>query len=150
MKRLLPILLVVVLFATSCSTSFRTMREPSVLFELTGDDFVLSEETATGSATVVKVFGIDWTRLFNSEIASFNAPIVGLDGLIKGAENYAIYELMQNNPGYDFVMYPQVTKVTKGLPFLYEKVDVTVKARMGKLVDKKGCCKHEGKKECKK
>ena len=60
---------------------------------------------------------------------------------MKGAEQYAIYDLMKKNPGYDFVMYPQVTKTYKQFPLLYRKVDVTVKARMGKLVNQKGCCK---------
>lgn len=145
MKRLLPILLFVVLFATSCSSTFKTMREPNVRFELTGHDYVLSDEAVTGEATVVYVFGIDWAHLFGGKTADFDAPIFGLSDMLRGAETYAIYDLMQKNPGYDFVMYPQVTKKATGFPIIYKKIDVEVKARMGKLknVD---CCK----KECKK
>lgn len=147
MKKLLPILLVVMLFATSCSHTFRTMREPSVLFELTGKDYVLADEAVTGEATVVYVLGIDWKRIFShTDRAEFNAPVVGLENIVRGAEQYAIYDLMQKNPGYDFVMYPQVTKSYKGFPILYKKVNVQVKARMGKLVNQNGCCN----KECKK
>jgi len=146
MKKLLPILLVVMLFATSCSSSFKSMREPNVRFELTGHDYVLSDEAVSGEATVVYVFGIDWAHLFGGETADFNAPIFGLSEILKGAESYAIYDLMQKNPGYDFVMYPQVSKTSKGFPVIYKKVNVEVKARMGKLVNQNGCCK----KECKK
>ena len=145
MKRLLPILLVVVLFATSCSSTFRTMREPNVRFELTGHDYILSDEAVTGKATVVYVLGIDWAHLFGGKTGDFDAPIFGLSDMIKGAETYAIYDLMQKNPGYDFVMYPQITKTAKGFPIFYKKIDVEVKARMGKLKSA-DCCK----KECKK
>jgi len=145
MKKLLPILLVVMLFATSCSSTFKTMREPNVRFELTGHDYVLSDEAVTGEATVVYVFGIDWAHLFGGKTADFDAPIFGLSDMLKGAETYAIYDLMQKNPGYDFVMYPQVTKKATGFPVIYKKIDVEVKARMGKLKNA-DCCK----KECKK
>lgn len=145
MKRLLPILLFVVLLATSCSSTFKTMREPNVRFELTGHDYVLSDEAVTGEATVVYVFGIDWAHLFGGKTADFDAPIFGLSDMLRGAETYAIYDLMQKNPGYDFVMYPQVTKKATGFPIIYKKIDVEVKARMGKLKNA-DCCK----KECKK
>lgn len=141
MKRLLPILVLVVLFASSCSSTYRTMREPNVRFELTGHDYILSDEAVSGEATVVYVFGIDWAHLFNSKTADFDAPIFGLTDMIKGAETYAIYDMMQKNPGYDFVMYPQITKKASGFPFIYKKVDVEVKARMGKLKNAKECCK---------
>lgn len=141
MKRLLPILILTVMLASSCSTTFRTMREPSVLFELTGRDYVLSDEAATGEASVLYVFGIDWKRIFShTDRAEFDAPIVGLENIVKGAEQYAIYDLMEKNPGYDFVMYPQVTKKYKRFPLIYSRVNVTVKARMGKLVNQKECC----------
>ena len=139
MKRLLPILLVVLL-ASSCSATYRTMREPNVRFELTGHDYVLSDEAVTGQATVVYVFGIDWAHLFGGKTGAINAPIFGLSDIISGAETYAIYDLMQKNPGYDFVMYPQVTKTIKGFPLIFNKVNVEVKARMGKL-KKAECCK---------
>ena len=141
MKRILPILILTVVLASSCSTTYRTMREPNVHFELTGHDYILSDEAVTGEATVLYVFGIDWKRLFShTDRADFDAPIVGLENIVKGAEQYAIYDLMEKNPGYDFVMYPQVTKSYKQFPLIYRKVNVTVKARMGKLVNRKECC----------
>jgi hypothetical protein len=142
MKRFLPILILTVVLASSCSTTFRTMREPNVRFELTGHDYELSDDAVTGEASVLYVFGIDWKRIFShTDRAEFDAPIVGLENIVKGAEQYAIYDLMEKNPGYDFVMYPQVTKTYKRFPLIYSRVNVTVKARMGKLVNHKECCK---------
>ena len=146
MKRFIPILLAVVLFATSCSSTFKTMREPNVRFELTGHDYILSDEAVTGNATVVYVLGIDWAHLFKSKTADFDAPIIGLADILKGAETYAINDMMEKNPGYDFVMYPQVTKKNTGFPIIFKKVEVEVKARMGKLKSQKDCCKGECKK----
>jgi len=145
MKRLLPILVLVVLFASSCSSTYRTMREPNVRFELTGHDYILSDEAVTGEASVLYILGIDWEHLFGGKTADFNAPIFGLSEIISGPESYAIYDLMQKNPGYDFVMYPQVKKTSKSFPLIYKRVNVEVKARMGKLKNA-DCCK----KECKK
>ncbi|MBP5505098.1 MAG: hypothetical protein J6X89_03235 [Bacteroidales bacterium] len=143
MKRLLPVLVLAVLLASSCSTTYRTMREPNVRFELTGHDYVLSEEAVTGEATVLYVLGIDWKHLFglHDNRGEINAPVMGLSSIIKGAETYAIADLIANNPGYDFVMYPQITKKYSRFPLLYSKITVTVKARMGKLVSPKECCK---------
>jgi len=134
MKRLLPILILVVLFATSCSTTFRTMREPNVRFELTGEDYTISDEAVSGEATVVYVLGIDWKRLFGrADRADFNTPVMGTFNIIRGAETYAIFDLMEKNPGYDFVMYPQVTKESYRVFPFYKRVKVNVKARLGKL-----------------
>ena len=134
MKRIILILAITVLFASSCSTTFRTMREPNVRFELTGEDYTLSEEAVTGEATVLYVLGIDWKRLFGrTDRADINTPVMGTLDIIKGAETYALFDLMEKNPGYDFVMYPQITKeYNRFIPF-YSKVKVTIKARMGKL-----------------
>ncbi|MBQ7253197.1 MAG: hypothetical protein IJS30_00795 [Bacteroidales bacterium] len=145
MKRLIPILVLVVLFASSCSSTYRTMREPNVRFELTGHDYTLSEEAVTGESSVLYVLGIDWAHLFRSKTADVNAPIFGLSETLKTAESYALYDMMQKNPGYDFVMYPQITKTSKGFPVLFKRVNVEVKARLGKLKNA-DCCK----KECKK
>ena len=123
------------------------MREPNVRFELNSADYVLSEPV-TGEASTVFVFGIDWARLFGGKVADVNTPVMGLSAIIRGSESYALYDLMVNNPGYDFVMCPQfVKKSTHFYPF-YSKISVKVTARMGKLVNhaKAPCCPPEHKK----
>lgn len=137
MKKSLFILLLAVLglAATSCSTTYQTMKEPSVYFELNSGDYILSDQV-TGEATVTKVFNVDWARLFNEKMGSFKAPIVGLNLKLNNDVLYAIYDLFEKYPGYDFVLYPQVTTVTEGLPGIYVNSTIKVTARLGKLKKK--------------
>ena len=128
------LLAVLALTVTSCSATLQSMREPVVRFELNSSDYTLSEPV-TGEATVTKVFNIDWSRLFNKKAGSVGTPIIGLTtaGIPSMDIQYAVFDLMEKNPGYDFVMYPQVVVVTNGVPFLYENSTIKVTARLGKL-----------------
>lgn len=137
MKKSLFLLLLAVLAlaATSCSTTFQSMKEPTVYFELNSGDYVLSDQV-TGEATVAKVFNIDWARLFNQKMGSFKAPVVGLNVNLNNDSLYAIYDLFEKNPGWDFVLYPQVITTTEGIPGLYTNTTVKVTARLGKLKKK--------------
>ena len=134
MKKSFFILLLAVIgfTATSCSSTFQSMKEASSYIELTANDYTLSDQF-TGEATVTKVFNVDWMRLFNKKIGSFNAHIVGLNIRINNDAVYAIYDLMEKHPGYDFVMYPQFTTYTEGVPGLYSNTTGKVTARLGKL-----------------
>ena len=105
--RFLLILAVAMLAFTSCTSLTRTMREPNVRIELNADDMILSEPV-TGTATVIRVFGIDWKRLLKAEGAYATAPIMGLTPeLLPEGSSQAIYDMLEKNPGWDFVMYPQ-------------------------------------------
>ena len=132
-KSFIVILLAVVAFvATSCSASTKTMREPNVRFELTSNDYVLSD-VVYGEARVVRVLGIDWARLFTvkSGFIENNASIIGV--ILTSDEVYALYDLLEKNPGYDFVMYPQTTVVTTGVSGIYTNTNVKISARLAKL-----------------
>lgn len=133
MKRIVYLLLALAaLTLTSCGSAYRTMREPNVRFELNSNDYILSDQV-TGEATVTRIFGIDWARLFGSKTADVTASLMG--GLVATDASYAIYDLLQKNPGYDFVMYPQVEKQSKGFLHIVETTKVKVTARLGKLKD---------------
>lgn len=137
--RFLLILGVAMLAFSSCTTLSRSMREPNVRIELNADDMILSEPVS-GTATVVRVFGIDWKRLFKGEYASSMAPIMGITPeLLPEGSSQAIYDMLEKNPGWDFVMYPQ-TKSERysvlGLGLLYSETETTVTARLGKLKQK--------------
>ena len=143
MKKILLIALVVfsAFMTTSCSSYYRSMKEPNVRFELNSHDYTLSEPVQ-GEGYALYILGIDWERLFGRKVAATNTPVMGLTSILKGAESYALFDLMAKNPGYDFVMCPQfVQKDTHFYPF-YQKVTVTVTARLGKLIDhsKAPCC----------
>jgi len=130
---------------SSCTTLKHSMREANVVLELTKSDFSLSQ-MVTADATCTKIFGIDFARLQNSKtgvleggalsIPLASIPVIGTFVADKTA-NYALYELMNSNPGYDVVFYPQFeTKVVKpffGLGFLTKITTVKTTARLGKL-----------------
>ena len=130
----------------SCSTTSRTMREPIAKVDLVKSDFTLSDQVSADAKTV-KVLGVDWERLFKQKSASvtqnaspgitlYSVPIIG-GALGDRTLNYALFNLMESNPGYDVVFYPQYeTKVMKpvlGLGFLCKITKVKTTARLGKL-----------------
>ena len=137
--RLFLICGIAVLFMSSCHTYRHSMREPNAYVEYHADDFILSEQVS-GEAAVVRVLGIDWARLFGTtESANTPAfgtviPVVGVK--LEDGANYALYNMMQKNPGYDVVIYPQV-EAYRHAPILgtdlYSKTTYKVTARLGKL-----------------
>lgn len=130
-KSLFVLLLAVLAFgATSCSSTVKSMKEPLSYIELNSKDYTLSD-IKTGEATVVRVLGVDWARLFNITAGTVSAPIIGIP--VSASQMYAIYDLLDKNPGYDFVMYPQVYDKTSGVPGIFTKTDIKVSARLGKL-----------------
>lgn len=140
--------LVFLLSFTSCTLNSRLMREPNVQVRMNAQDFEFSKQLK-GEATQVRVLGIDWKRLFNKTetgtvvndnaaggISLASIPIIG-DLIVDPTGNYALYDLMEKNPGYDVVFYPQFHTRTKrpflGLGFIYSKTEVTVTARLARI-----------------
>ena len=107
--------------------------------EYHAEDFNLSDQV-TGEATVVRVLGIDWAHLFGTkeigETSSVGTVIPYIGMTIPTGSNYALYNLMKKNPGYDVVVYPQV-ETYRHAPILgtdlYSKTTYKVSARLGKL-----------------
>ena len=131
---------------SSCTTYNHSMREPNARVELEKSDFTLSEQVSA-EATSTKIIGIDWARLFtkktgvveggaSASISLASIPVVG-NMVAEKTANYALYELMSGNPGYDVVFYPQYeTKVFKpilGIGFFTTITTVKTTARLGKL-----------------
>ena len=105
--------------------------------ELKASDFELSEQV-TGEAIVTRVFGIDWERLFNEEegissgVVNVIIPVIGGFVIDKGA-NYALYDLMKKNPGYDVVVYPQIESHSNYFIPFFSETTYKVTTRLGKL-----------------
>lgn len=124
---------------TSCNTYRHGMKEPNAYVEYHADDFTLSEQV-TGEATVTRILGVDWQRLFGTteigETQSFGTIIPYIGVTVPSGSNYALYNLMKNNPGYDVVVYPQV-ETYRHAPVLgtdlFSKTTYKVTARLGKL-----------------
>lgn len=121
------------------------MREPNVRVNMEMDDFILSDQVSA-EASSTQIVGIDWSRLFNQETGTVekgvplminfaSVPVVGT-AVVDLTSNYALYQLMQDNPGYDVVYYPQFeTRIVRPLGFgiIIKKSTVKVTARLGKL-----------------
>lgn len=128
-----------VLFMASCNTYTHSMKTPNSYVEYHAADFELSAPV-TGEATVTRVLCIDWQHTFGTEEIGLTSdvgtvvPYIGLT--IPSGANYALYNLMKKNPGYDVVIYPQV-ETHRHAPILgtdlYSKTTYKVTARLGKL-----------------
>ncbi len=143
--RFVVLLSFAIVFFQSCTTTNRTMREPNVLVELQKDDFTLSQQV-TAQATTTRYLGIDFERLFTKNtgeveglstlISMASIPVVG-NVLVDKTANYALFELMNANPGYDVVFYPQyevvVSKPIFGIGILNKVTTVKTTARLAKL-----------------
>jgi hypothetical protein len=135
----------IIICFSNCTTLNKTMREPNVKLNLNKNDFTLSDQFES-EATSVTIIGIDWERLFmkktgeiggnSDEISLATLPIIG-NLLTDKTSNYALYNLMSKNPGYDVIFYPQYeTKVVKpflGIGFITKITKVKTVARLGKL-----------------
>jgi hypothetical protein len=146
-KTMIKMAMLVVVLATfaSCTTLNHSMREPNTRVNFTKSDFTLSEQVSAEDKTV-KILGIDFERLFKKEtgvvdngassISLANMPVIGTV-LYDKTSNYALYNLMFTNPGYDVIFYPQYeTKISKpvlGLGFIVKITKVKTTARLGKL-----------------
>ena len=146
MKNFLLLTLLTSLFLTSCSSVNQSMREPNSRLELVKSDFSLSDQVSA-TATTTRILGIDFERLFNkrtgvvdgytsSTVSLSSIPVIG-NVFNDNTSNYALYELMQKNPNYDVVLYPQYeTKVSRpilGLGFIFKKTTVKTTERLAQL-----------------
>ena len=145
MKYIFTILTAITFFA-NCSSTKLTMKGTTPTIELNSGDFDLSKQLSA-DAQETKIFFIDFKRLFNKKLASIDGqglstlsaasiPVLG-SYLSSFAKDYALYNLMENNKGYDVVLYPQFSVKRNcpvlGLCFLTDITKVTVKARLAKL-----------------
>lgn len=129
----------------SCTTYHNSMREPNARVEFTRDNFELSGQVSA-SATRTTILMIDWSRLFTKKFGTVEGggsgvdiasiPVIG-SYIADPTANYALYELMTSNPGYDVVFYPQYASTVKrpflGLGFIVRISDVKVTARLAKM-----------------
>lgn len=136
---------VLILMLSSCTSINRTMREPRYRVLFKHDNFVFSPQVKA-EAREVKVFGTDWNRLLTkkkgkleNDDVSFRINLASIP-VIGGFFNkknrpasYALYNLMQDNLGYDAVFYPQFETSTLNVLGIVRVTDVKVKARLGRI-----------------
>ncbi len=136
---------------SSCTTIDKSMREPNNRVQFTKSDFTFSDQVK-GEASTTTILSIDWARLFMKKAGNITSPVPAggflpisfaslpiIGGFVSGDRtvNYALYNMMQDNPGYDVILYPtyevKVVKPILGLGFLIKITDVKATARLGKL-----------------
>ncbi len=130
-------LVLILALLAGCSTSTMTRKGISPVVELNKDDFEISNQV-TGEATVEKILMIDWARLFNKKYGTVEVPTQAIFTIIGSQATfypqlYAIYNILQENPGYDVVIYPQYETKKYGFPPFYSVTKVKVTTRLGKL-----------------
>ena len=147
-KQIINLIMFVAVIAafSNCTTYTHSMREPNTRLNLNKNDFSLSDQVSA-KAKSVTVLGIDWRRFFTKKTGSIDAdgsssiswasiPVIG-NIVGDRTANYSLYEMMNANPGYDVVFYPQyeskVLKPALGIGFLVRITNVKTTARLGKL-----------------
>lgn len=136
---------VMAMFFGSCVSTSKSMREPSSIVRFEKEDFIFSDQL-DGTAKEVKVLGIDWSRLLKKEegfvgdkssITRANIPVVSSMVNPDRVGNYALYNMMINNPGYDVAFYPQyaykVRRPAIGIGFIVKITEVKATARLAKI-----------------
>lgn len=125
-------------FFNSCISMNKSIKSPNNMIQFEKNDFEFSEQVV-GQAQQMKILGIDWANLFKAHKKAnltskntFSGWVVGTEPL-NSTQQYALYNLLENNPGYDVVVYPYYETNTKGFLFFYTKTEVTVKARLAKI-----------------
>jgi hypothetical protein len=159
-KTLILTTMIILVAFNSCKIQSRSMKTPNYHIEFYKGDFEYSGQVIA-EATTVRVMGVDWRRLmkwhagsiesdrFNIQDQSLNIngtiigesvyaavsaiiPVIGNVG--KGrTSNYALFKLMQENPGYDVVIYPQYYNKSFIIPLFYSKRNVQVTARLARI-----------------
>lgn len=122
---------------TSCTIKSHSMKAPNNYVEFKKEDFEFSGQVS-GEATQVKIFGIDFARIFEQKYGEVEAagnlqiPIIG-SFIATKVNLYALYNAMKDNPGYDVVFYPQYETQKTGIPIIFTTTKVKVTARLAKI-----------------
>ena len=137
MKNIL-LLITIALFVSSCTTVNKSIKQPWSAVDIKMNDFNLSEQK-NSEATSVTILGIDFERLFVQKMGSDGSlatslPIVG-QYLADPTTSYAMYNLLSENEGSDFIFYPRIEKKTIcpviGICLINKITTVKVQSRMG-------------------
>lgn len=148
-KSLLLLVACGALLFTSCKPTLKSMREPNARMEWEKTDFEFSPQVRA-TVTSKRIFMIDWKRLFkpNTAIAkqdgvlpfsvpqAADMPIIGAGFTPGTTASFALYKLMEENPGYDVIFYPSyTTKINApiGVGLIYRVETVEVQARLAKI-----------------
>jgi len=130
MKKI-TLLLLILLSISSCTSLTSTIKNTENYIEFEKSDFEYTKQiSSTAKINFLFGFSLNNTRK-SGEFSNGSTSIVGFRTKLNKAEDVAIYKLLQDNPGYDLVLYPKFD--TKSSGFIFTSAEVTVTARLAKL-----------------
>lgn len=135
--RLLLLISAFALLSASCVSTHQSLVSSKPEIQLKPENLEITEPMEA-MATTIRVFGIDWERLLGGRTASISrGSVYSTIAVFDATDQYALYNLLKQNPGYDMILYPQFTTVKRkpflGLGLIYSVTEVKVSARMAKL-----------------
>ena len=136
---ILVVVAVMAMLMGSCMSTRMTVSRSVPEIQLKPENLDITQQMEA-TAVTVRVFGIDWERLFSSRSAAIRGSVYTPVPIVDKTDQYAVYSLLKQNEGYDMVLYPQFTTVVRkpflGLGAIYKVTEVKVTARMAKLKTK--------------
>lgn len=136
---ILVVVAVMAMLMGSCMSTQMTVSRSVPEIQLKPENLDITQQMEA-TAVTVRVFGIDWERLFSSRSAAIRGSVYTPVPIVDKTDQYAVYSLLKQNEGYDMVLYPQFTTVVRkpflGLGAIYKVTEVKVTARMAKLKTK--------------
>lgn len=121
---------------SSCVTTHSSIANSTPQIQLKPEHLDVTEQKEAAAVTT-RIFGVDWERLLSSRSASIRGTVVSTIPTFDRTDNYAIYNLLKQNEGYDMVLYPKFTKIVRkpvlGIGSICTITEVKVSARMAKL-----------------
>ena len=140
-KITLFIAIVATVTLSSCRSSQIGMVNTDTQLQLRTFDLEMTNNR-TATATVTRVLGIDFQRLFNVEKANFSrngyasvyqVPVMGAE-IVTPDQAYALRALVDENNGteYDMVLYPRFSRKTTSF-IVFTTTETTVTAKLAKL-----------------
>jgi hypothetical protein len=140
--KLLLVVGVATLFA-SCASTKNSLREPKAYVALQKYDFDFSEQVVA-EASSKKLFGItilgkankvtDEEGQYVGKLRTANLPVCG-NVVTTKEESRALAKLLEANPEYDVIFYPQYELDVKKVLGVFQKRNIKATARLGKLND---------------
>ena len=140
MKKILLSFCIISIAFSSCTTMKKSTKPMTANLDVTMSDFTLSNQQSA-SATSVTILGFDFERLFIKKTGSeggaldIELPIIGKLLAPDPTTSYAMYDLLENNDGADFIFYPQISTKTTcpviGICLINRITTVEVKAKIG-------------------
>lgn len=126
----------IALLSGSCMSTHSSILSSTPQIQLKPENLDITTHKEA-SAVTMRILGVDWERLTSKRSASMRGTVYSSFTSFDRTDEYAIYNLLKQNEGYDMVLYPKFDKVVRkpvlGIGVICTITEVKVSARMAKL-----------------